>query len=155
MVSHVNASNIDSGTLSDLRLSGNVALLNATSNTFTGAMAVNGDVIVGGVLNLGKQDLIIADNGLGTPATTTLTPTKSYVRVNCVDSDGCGVTLGEGGAVEGDTLVILNDGSGNPVTITDSPGVSELAGNFVGGSLDTLSLIYDGNAWVETARSNN
>jgi len=41
------------------------------------------------------------------------------------------------------------------VTFFDGTGNLELAGDFVAGIGDTLSLVFDGNDWYETGRSNN
>jgi hypothetical protein len=87
-------------------------------------------------------------------ASATLTPTSDYVIISCSDADGCAITLSETGAADGKRVTLLG-GSANGSTVTDSAGVTELAGNITLGIYDTLSLIYVVNAWAEVGRSNN
>lgn len=95
-----------------------------------------------------------AVQGASVTATSTVTPTTSYVELTCTNGAGCAVTLSEAGAAQGDTLTIV-DVSTNANTITDSAGVTELAGNWVSGQYDSLTLVYMSDRWVETSRSNN
>jgi hypothetical protein len=158
--------------VSDSALSSNIPRLDSTLNTFTGNLTVDGNVavggnaVIGGVLGLGKQTLTIADNGNGSVAVATLTPTSSYVEINCLDVNGCNVNMGTAGVAEGTVVVILNDGTnGHGVTIQDgaSHGTNlstDWLTLFPAGQSDTLTLLYHtgggtGNVWVELARSNN
>lgn len=101
------------------------------------------------------QNLTVADNGNGaTRATSTLTPTSSYVSLVCNDANGCDVTLSETGAVDGQILRITNT-SGNPCGFADTSGVSELTGAIDVGSYDMLELLYVGDRWVQVGFSNN
>lgn len=124
-----------------------------TSNA-VGSDELADDIIIPGYFTIGAQSYVVDDNGGGTAATDTLTPNGSYIEADCLDADGCNVTIGETSAIEGDTLYILNTGS-NTINFADSSGVSELAGAFAAGHNDTLTMMYDGDAYVEFSRSNN
>lgn len=101
------------------------------------------------------QALTIADNGNGgTRATSTLTPTTSYVSATCNDGNGCDITLSETGAVDGQILRIVC-GTANLCGFADTAGVTELAGAVDLGQYDSLSLLYATDRWIETARSDN
>lgn len=101
------------------------------------------------------QSLAVADNGNGaTRATSTLTPTTSYVAVTCSDANGCALTLSETGAVDGQILRVICVTT-NVCGLTDSAGVSEMAGNMDLGQNDALSFLYASDRWVETSRSDN
>ncbi|MBI3624231.1 hypothetical protein HY218_01215 [Candidatus Saccharibacteria bacterium] len=151
----------------DGALSANVALYDAAAPTFTNDLTapnfigdltgnvIGTDVSVSGILTLGKQAVVVADNGLGTAATATITPSSSYIEINCQDADGCDVTMGEGGETEGNLAILVSVGDGNTINFADTSGVSELAGTFNAGLHDSLTLAYDGTTWVEVSRSNN
>lgn len=98
--------------------------------------------------------LSIADNGAGTDATATLTPTTSYVNITCSDTNGCDITMGESGMVDGRVIRIVNS-SANPCNFADTSGVSEISGSFTMSQWDTLVLEYVTDRWVELSRSNN
>lgn len=120
-----------------------------TTNTLSYSALANSSGLGGTV-----HAYTIADSGNGSPATGTLTPTGSIVKLTCSDSDGCTVTMGEGSAVEGDVVRIINI-SANAATFSDSSGVSETTGSIVLGQYDSLSLVYVDSRWVETGASNN
>ena len=111
-------------------------------------------VDVSGVFSLGADVLIIDDDGAGTPATGTLEINTSFTQVQCGDTDGCDVTMGETNAVDGDIILIVN-ASTNTANFADTADVSELAGAFAAGQWDTLTLLYELDRWVEVSRSNN
>jgi len=96
----------------------------------------------------------IADDGAGTNAVLTLNPTSSNVEITCNDTNGCDITMGETGVLDG-TIVRIVNVSTNTVNFADTAGVSEIAGAFAAGQYDALSLEYVVNTWVEIARSNN
>jgi len=106
-------------------------------------------------LGLGAQSFTVADSGNGSPATGTLTPTASYVEVECNDADSCDITMGEGSAKQGDVLIIVVTTAVGTADFSDSAGVSELAGAFNAGVNDSISMIYTGSTWVEISRSDN
>ncbi len=101
-----------------------------------------------------EQAVTIADNGAGTAAAATLTPTTSYINITCNDANGCDVTMGETGAVTSTAIQITNVSS-NTVNFADSSGVSETAGAFAAGQWDNITFRYNTDRWVETGRSNN
>lgn len=130
-----------------------------TSISATGVIQTDGAItsalgITGTMFTSTPQTLTVADNGGGTAATATLTPTSSVVLVVCSDADGCTITMGEGSAVSGQRVTIINT-SANAATFADTSGVSETAGAFVAGQYDVLNLVYVPTTWVETSRSNN
>ena len=125
------------------------AWANSIGSYYTSSNEINTDRI-----QFTKEGLSIASNGTGAAATATLTPTASYVEVNCKDPNGCTLTLSEAGALEGDMLKLLSL-STNPVNLADALGVVELAGNVSLRRFDMLTLIYEGTRWVEESRSNN
>lgn len=112
-------------------------------------------------LNLGAAVVqTIADNGNGgTAATYTLdsSNTSAFLGLNCLDANGCDVTMGED-FFDGDVIFVYSE-STNATNFADTSGVSELAGNFAMGQWDTLSLIFrddaSTNGWLEFGRSNN
>lgn len=116
----------------------------------TEAVKVGGN---GSMIYLPDSDTI-ADSGDGNPATATLNPTKSYVKITCNDSDTCDVTMGETGAVDGQTVRIVNV-SANVVDFADTSGVTELNGAYAMGQWQTLILDYVDDRWVEYSRSAN
>lgn len=105
-------------------------------------------------LRLRNTAVTIADNGGGTPAASTISMSNTSYKITCNDADGCDVTLGESGALDGQVVTLTNI-SANTVNFADTAGVSELAGVFAAGQWDTISVRYVDDRWVETSRSNN
>jgi len=102
-----------------------------------------------------SSTLTISDDGAASSLpSATLTPDTSFCKIDCQDPDGCNVDISESGAADGAELTIVNI-SANTVNISDSAGVTELAGNFAMGQWDSLSLIYVTDRWVEVSRSDN
>lgn len=85
----------------------------------------------------------------------TITPTHSYIEITPSGGTPNAVTLGEGSAQEGDTLTIVVVSGVQTVSMSDTAGVQEMAGNFSMGIWDSISFIYVGDRWVENRRSNN
>jgi hypothetical protein len=99
------------------------------------------------------QAATCVDSGDGNPGALTINPTASLVYVTVSDADGCALTMGETNVVSGMRLQLITvAGSG---TYSDTAGVTELAGGFVAGLYDSLSLRYIADRWVETGRSDN
>lgn len=114
-----------------------------------------GDVKANGGFIAVSQTLTIADNGTGSPATGTLTVTKSYAKCDCGDADGCTITMSESGVVDGWQLTIVNI-SANACNFADTSGISELpSGGVALGQWDTLDLIYSVDRWAARNTSNN
>lgn len=126
------------------------------SNNYGVAFAPNGTgkIRLEGPVEYGTQAVTVADSADGNPATSTLIPTKSFVQITCSDADGCTITMGETGMVDGWEVIIVNM-SANAATFSDTSGVSELAGAFTMDQYDILKLIYSIDRWVEISRSNN
>lgn len=100
------------------------------------------------------QAVTVADDGAGTAAVATVTPTASYINITCNDANGCDLTMSETSMVDGTTLQLTNV-SANTCNFADTSGVTELAGTFAAGQWDTIALRYVTDRWVETGRSNN
>ena len=61
-----------------------------------------------------------------------------------------------GGAFEGEIIVLRAANTSNTVVCKDGTGNLRLAGDFsLDNSTDRLTLMYDGTNWAEIARSNN
>lgn len=110
--------------------------------------------IAAGKLISTAQPVSVASDGAGTAAAFNLTPTSSNIQITCNDPNGCTATMIETGAVDGNTIQIVNV-SANAVNFADSAGVSELTGAVALGQYDSLTLMYVSDRWVETAASNN
>lgn len=97
-----------------------------------------------------------ADNGAGTNAALTLTPTADLVEITSLDANGCDVTLSEAGMSSGRKVeIVVVAVTAGTVNFADSAGVTELAGAFNAGIYDSLRLRYTTSRWVEVGRSNN
>lgn len=112
-------------------------------------------VDIDGITRDRAQAFSIADDGAGTKAAGTLTPTMSYVECTCSDANGCDVTLSETGAQEGQRLNVVNV-SANACDFADSAAVFETpAGGISLGQYDSLDARYVGDRWVATAILDN
>lgn len=101
------------------------------------------------------QAVTVADDGAGTAATNTLTPTSQSVRYTCNDANGCAITLSESEGVDGAEVRIVNV-SANAITFADSSGVSETTGALSLGQWDSVVFEYVTDRWVQmTAVVNN
>lgn len=114
----------------------------------------DGDTYIGGVLKNGTHTETIADNGGGTNATATLTPSANFIVCDCDDANGCDITMGETGMAPGMRVTIVGE-TGVTCEFTDTDGVSNLTGALSMGDDDTLELVYSVDEWVEVSRSNN
>lgn len=100
------------------------------------------------------------DSGDANPGSLTLTVSAtSRIHLTNADPDGCDVTWSETGATDGQVLkVIVVSNAGGTVNFSDTPGVTELAGNFSAGLYDVLIVGYVAGGvdrWVEEGRVNN
>lgn len=100
------------------------------------------------------QTLTVADDGAGTNATATLTPTSAYVNCTCNDANACDITMGETGVQDG-TIISVISSTTTACNFADSAGISETAGAFAAGQYDSIKFIYLSDRWVELSRSNN
>ena len=100
------------------------------------------------------QNVQIPNSGSSSPAVALVTPSATHTPVTCDDPDGCDLTLGEDGVLDGFNVTFVNV-SPNVVRFTDTSGVSELAGPFVAGQYDVITLLYVSDRWVEVSRSDN
>lgn len=76
-----------------------------------------------------------------------------YLILNWSSSSNIELSLGDG-STPGQLLVIAI-GSSSEDTILADTGNVRLAGEWRGESYDTITLIWDGNLWLETSRSDN
>ena len=136
-----------------------VEVMNTWYDPGTGGSADTAkDFFVENRLQLGAQTITIDDNGDGlTNVTATLTPTTSYVEVNCKDGQGCVLNIEETNARSGDLLYLASIGN-SAVKIVDRAGI-------VNGTEpdltpdDTASFIYTSskadNLWLQLSTSAN
>jgi hypothetical protein len=97
----------------------------------------------------------IADDGAGTSPTASIAVTTSGTQfIACNDANNCTASVSESGATSGTTLSLVVTTAAT-VTVSDSSGVTELAGAAALGQYDSLTLLYVSDRWVEVARSNN
>lgn len=79
------------------------------------------------VAKSGVQSLTIADSGNGSHATdSSTTISGNTLAVTCSDADGCDLTLSESGVVDGQTLLVNNVGTSNPLYLVQSAGVAQM-----------------------------
>lgn len=91
-----------------------------------------------------------------TIATGAVTITSSYATIDTEAAAATDDLDTINGGREGDVLTIRAVNSTRDVVAKDGTGNLKLAGDFTMDHVeDTLSLIYDGTNWLETARSNN
>ncbi len=112
-------------------------------------LTVRGDLDVAGTVSAGllKADvqptITVGMNGY-------ITPTGTFQPITSAGNVG---TSNLALAQAGELLILVNAGA-NTITLTDT-GTLKFAGNAALGQADSLTLISDGTAWVEMARSNN
>lgn len=125
---------------------------------------VTGFLHVQGAWAYGAHMVVVRSNGVGGVANAeTLSGLRSLYLVECLDNDGCTLTLGETGVAVGTLVRIVNvstSGSANHnLTLSDAAPL-HLAGAMTLTADDVLTLLYvrnrsgDGN-WVELGRSTN
>lgn len=100
-----------------------------------------------------------AQTVLDATAAVTVTPTSSYVILQCnrAGPADTAITMSETGAVSGQLLIFTVDGVTNTAgtcSLADSAGVQQGAATTID-DFDALTLIYDGAQWVQIATSNN
>lgn len=125
--------------------------------TVTNAMALlvdNGTARFDGFIQSNPQIVTGADDGAGTPALVTVTPSSNIIQITCNDANNCNITMSETGQRNGVSIKLVNM-SANPCVFADTGGVSELAGGFTAGQYDSISMTYQVDRWVEDGRSNN
>lgn len=123
--------------------------------TISGTTALIGNVDVTGNLEVvdhianSGQTYYITGAALAVTDGGTITPTETAVELTAAGAVGAGLATAEDGK-----LVILVNSSANTITITDT-GTTKLAGNWVGGQDDSLTLLGIGVTWYEISRSAN
>lgn len=165
--SEVATSSIGSSELSSNSVGNSELVDDITLTTLTAQdIQVSGTLVASSIfntdfLNLGSAVVTdIPDSGDIAAAEFTLDSAQAYafLGLNCLDADGCNVTLAED-FNDGDVMHVYNAGT-NTVNFADTSGVSELAGPFAMGEWDTLQLIFrqddvSSGRWLETSRSDN
>ena len=138
--------------------SGAVSITDATASTTstTGALKVAGGLGVGGnIVSAGKVANTAIFTTLGAGATT-FAVTNSFVRLT--GNAGTNTIATITGGVSGQTLVLMFADALVTITNSDSiisPNTIDLSAAFTSSARDTLTLIHDGNKWIETSRSIN
>lgn len=125
---------------------------------------VQGFVHVQGALAYGAHTVVIASNGVGGSANgETLNGLRSLYLLDCLDGDGCTVTLGETGVAPGSLVRLVNistSGSANHnLTLSDAAPL-HLAGALTLTADDAVTLLFVRNRsgdtnWLELGRSAN
>jgi hypothetical protein len=128
--------------------SGNVGI--GPSTTPAAKLDVQGNAMVRGFLTKRSTAITVTSGA-------TLTPTSSYVQLSSSGPFTLSATTAiADGTTAGDTLVLHNINAISTITIPNAANTA-LAGatSLTLGPRDTLTLIWDGADWVETARSDN
>lgn len=127
----------------------------------TGLFVVSGPTTVTGTITHNgfrvgvPSTQTVPDDGAGTTPTFILLPTTSTTWLTCNDANGCSSSaFDESGWTDGTQFCVVNAGA-NTITLNDSAGVAEMAGNFAMGQWDAACFVYKNDRWVETNRSNN
>ena len=133
-----------------------LAIGNLTGYSYFDGIQNDGNLISSGISSLGIDAEVIADNLIPVNSPNlNLFPTKSVISIDCQDGDGCTFTFDEGGGwTTGGELEIYSIGA-NIVTLTDTAGLNEMAGNFAMGQYDGIRLRYIVDRWIEVGRSDN
>ncbi len=85
----------------------------------------------------------------------TLVPGTGYVLLSAASAVTSSVTTAiADGTFAGQGLILQGTSNTNTITIKDNANTA-LAGDCVLGLKDTLTMVWDGSDWVETARANN
>ena len=139
-----------------LTVDGDTTIGDAATDTLT----VNSESVFANTVNVSFTPQTIAT----TAATLTLTPTSSYVLLQCnrAAAANTAVTLSETGARNGQMLIVVIDGvTGTAGTCSwaDTAGVQQIGTTTAFDNFDSKTFIYDStNAttqWVQMAESNN
>lgn len=132
-----------------------LVLRRGTTGVLSAGGATNRTLLQNDPYAVTPLEATIADDGAGTAAAATLaTVARSQNRYTCSDANGCDLTLGESGTVDGQIACFTNV-SANVLNFADTAGVTEMAGAFAAGQYDSVCFVYDSDRWVETSRSNN
>jgi hypothetical protein len=85
---------------------------------------------------------------------TVATPSKSSNYVDCADTGGCDLFIGEQNVRNGQVFRTCNV-SANAVLVREAAGVLEMAGNWTAGQWDCIEYQYVNDRFVEQFRVNN
>jgi hypothetical protein len=158
---------VGSGDLFQVDSSGNVTVSGnfsqtgtGTFSTGTGAVSLNGNTAVasGKTLSTGGKVVYQPETILFSTAGT-LTPTKSYVNLQCDVAANLSITLDETGAVAGQMLTVVVDGAANNAGscyFAPTAGVQEVqSSGLTLDDFDSAIFMYVGDRWVQISSSNN
>jgi hypothetical protein len=134
-----------------IRASGGVGI--GTTNP-SGALDVAGSAHVSGNMAIGAFPIIAVSTNVPA-ASSTLTPTTGFVKLNPASSVTLNATTAIAGAANPGTLLILQCVSSSfTVTINDNANTRLSIAHTLGLN-DTLTLLWDGSVWVELSFANN
>lgn len=130
-----------------LEIDGIGTAINQTNSAAISSFA--GDLRLSANLNLAATTEL-------TVATGAITITKSYHRID-TEADAASDDLDTiSGGTAGDILVLRAENTARTVVVKDGTGNIQSEGDMsLDNSQDTITLIFDGTNWLETARSNN
>jgi hypothetical protein len=139
--------------------------LSVTVGNNTNSIALNGSVshpnshfTVNDTFRVVPTSTTIADDGAGTEASLTLTPTTANHSVTCNDTNNCSITLSEVGASPGEEIEICNPNATRYLRFPHSNGVQELHNGVTGsntylhsGKNECIKFIYINDTWAQSA----
>jgi len=97
----------------------------------------------------------IADTGDGGLGLLTLSPQGKLVKIDCLDAQGCTITMDEQNYTNGYRITVVNVGAANVLNFADTAGISETTGAVALAQYDSLDLLWIGDRWVMQGTSDN
>jgi hypothetical protein len=110
-----------------------------------------GDVIPLLPLVYNPSTTTCTDSGDGSPGFVVITPTTSSTRATNSDTDGCGASLSETGAANGQQLRVINvSNAGGTLDFADSSGVQETGAGCSLSLYGIANFEYVTDRWILT-----
>lgn len=140
-----------------VRVESITALTNAAADVacFYNGTSLKACINLNGFFLTPIQGLNVSDNGAGSAAAATLTPTSQFIEGLCFDTHGCDITLSETGAQTGTEFTFTVNSLSTTMNFADTAGVSETSGALALGPNDAVRFIYNGSAWVQISAVQN
>jgi len=125
------------------------------TNNPADTLHVNGTARLDGHTTIGAL-FALARVGVTPAASSTLTPTSSYLLLNPAASVTLNATTAiANGSTIGDVLILEGTSDSQTVTINDAANTNLAAASRTLGNDDTLMLLWNGSSWIEISFSNN